>query len=60
MLASGTVDRAVVAYQLQVVTSVYTNVLHDVAVGHPLGDRRESPVLKCVRDSDEGENVGMA
>ena len=54
-----TTDRVVVAYQLQMVASVNPDVLCDVTVVHPLGDHRESPSFKSVRDSNEAENVGM-
>jgi hypothetical protein len=52
-------DHTIVAYQPQVVASVTTDVRHDVTVDHPLGDHRESPALKGVRDSNEIENVWM-
>ena len=52
-------DCVVVAYQLQMVASVNSDVLYYVTVVHPLGDHRESPSFKSVRDSNEAENVGM-
>ena len=52
-------DRADAAYQLQVIARVCANVRHDVTVGHPLGDHRESPNFKGVRNPNEAENVGM-
>jgi len=50
-----------VAYQFQVIARVLTDVLHDVAVGHPFGDHREPPILtlKGVRNTDEIEDVGV-
>ena len=49
----------ILAYELQVVASMTSDVLHDVAVGHPFGDRREHPVLEGVENADEIEDVGM-
>ena len=46
-------------YELQVIACVITNVFHDVAVGHPLGDHREPPILEGVRNADKIEDVGM-
>lgn len=59
MSVSGNTDDAIVTHQFQVVTSIGTDVPHDVAVGHPLGNHGESPILKGVGDSNEIENVGM-
>ena len=47
------------AHQPQVVASISTEILHDVSVGHPFRDRREPPILKGVKDSNEIEKVGM-
>ena len=48
-----------VTYELQVISSVITNVLHDVAMGHPYGDYREPPILEGVRSTDNIEDVGV-
>ena len=53
------VDHAIIAYQLQVVASIDSNVPHDVTIGHPFGDHRKFPIFEGVRDSDKIENVGM-
>ena len=47
------------SHKLQVIASVTTNVLHDVAVSHPLRDHREPPILEGVRNADKTEDVGM-
>lgn len=52
-------NHVVVAHQLQVITSVGTDVLRDVTVGHPFGNHRQPPFPEGVRDSDEVKNVGM-
>ena len=39
-------DNVLVPYQLQVVASVGTDVPHDVAARHPLGDRRKFPLSR--------------
>jgi hypothetical protein len=49
----------ILAYELQVVASMTSDVLHDVAMGHPFGDRREHPVLEGVENADEIKDVGM-
>ena len=49
----------IVAYKLQVISSVFTDVLYDVTVGHPFGDHREPPVIEGVRDADKTEDIGM-
>ena len=41
------------------ITSVITDVLHYVAVGHPFGDRGEPSILEGVRNPDEIEDVGV-
>ena len=46
-------------YQLQMIAGVGTDVLHDVAVGHSFGNRREPPFLEGVRDPNEVENIGV-
>ena len=46
-------------YELQVITRTITNILHDVAVGHPFGDHREHPILEGVRGADKIEDIGM-
>lgn len=45
-----------VPYKLRVIAGVITDVLRDIAVGHPFGDRRQ---LDGVRNSDETKDVGM-
>lgn len=52
-------DDMTMAHQPQVVARISTEILHDVAVGHPFRDRREPPILKGVKDSNEIEKVGM-
>ena len=52
-------ERAIVTHELQVIAGVTADVFHDVAVGHPFGDHGEPPILKCVRNADEIEDVGM-
>jgi hypothetical protein len=54
-----TKEYVIVTYELQVVASVIANVLHDVAGGHPFGDRREPSILEGIRNADEIEDVGM-
>ena len=49
----------IAAYELQMISSVFTDVFHDVAVDHPFGDHREPPVIKGVRNADKIENVWM-
>ena len=51
--------RGIVTYELQVISSVIANMVHDVAAGHPSRDHREPPILEEVRNTDKGENVGM-
>ena len=48
-----------VPYKLRVIAGVITDVLRDIAVGHPFGDDGECPILEGVRDSDEIEDVWM-
>ena len=50
---------AVMAYELQMVSSVITDVLRDVSVGHPFGDHSESPILEGVRNANKVEDVWM-
>lgn len=47
----------ITAHQLQVIAAGTTDVVHDVTVGHPVGNHGEPPVLKGVRDADEVEDV---
>ena len=54
-----TTNHAIVANQLQVVASDTTDVLHDVTIGHSLGDHGASLILKSARNFSEIENVGM-
>jgi len=42
-----------------VISVVTANILHDVSVGHPFGDHRETPILEGIRDPDEIEDVWM-
>ena len=49
----------IVTYELKVVASVVTNILHDVTVDHPFSDHREPPFLEGVRNPDEIEDVRM-
>jgi len=49
----------ITTYEFKVVTSIITDVLHDVSVGHPFGDHRESPVPEGIRNSDQADDVGM-
>ena len=49
----------IVSYELHVISGVITDVLHDIAVGHPFGDRRESSILEGIRNSDETKDIGM-
>jgi len=48
-----------VAYELDVITSVTTDVLHNVAVGHPFRDHGEPSVLEGIRNPDKTKDVGM-
>ena len=41
------------------IAAVAADVLHDVAIAHPLGYHRELPIVKCIRDPNEIENVGV-
>jgi len=41
------------------VSGVITDVLCDVAVGHPFGDHRESSILEGARNTDKVEDVWM-
>ena len=49
----------ILTYELQVITSVTTNVIRDAPADHPFGDHGETPVLEGVRNADKTENVGM-
>ena len=49
----------ILTHKLKVIPGVATNVLHDVAVGHPFRDHRESPILEGVGNPDEVEDVWM-
>ena len=49
----------VVTYKLEVIAGVATNILYDVAVSHPFGDHRESPILEGVGNPDEIKDVWM-
>ena len=46
-------------YQLKVIARVITDVLHDVAIGHPLRDHREPPILEGVRNTDKIKDIWM-
>ena len=50
---------AIVTHQLEVIAGVIADVFHDVAIGHPLRDHREPPILEGVRNTDEVEDVWM-
>ena len=54
-----TKEYAIETYELKVISSFTTNVLHDVAISHPFRDHREPPILEGVGDPDEIENVWM-
>jgi len=47
------------AYEFQVISSVIADILHDVAVSHPVRDHRELPILEGVRNTYKIEDVGM-
>ena len=46
-------------YQLEVVSRIVTNVLHDVPVDHPFGDHGKPSILEGVRNPDEIKDVGV-
>jgi hypothetical protein len=48
-----------VSYELQVISGVIANVLHDVAMGHPFEDYRGPPIFEGVRSADNVEDVGV-
>ena len=50
---------AIVAYELYMISSVFVDILYDVAVGHPFGDHREPPVIEGVRNADKVEDIRM-
>ena len=50
---------AILTYELQVITRIITNIIHDAPVDHPFGDHGETPVLEGVRNAGKTENVGM-
>ena len=54
-----TKEYAVKTYKLKVISSFSTDVLHDVAIGHPFRDHREPPILKGVGNPDKIEDVWM-
>ena len=54
-----TKGRVILAYKLQVISSVTTDVLRDVPVSHPFGDSREPSTLEGIGNSDKTKNVGM-
>ena len=45
------------AYELQIISRVLTDILHDVAGGHPFGDQSEPPVLEGIRNTDKAEDI---
>ena len=56
---SVTKESVTVAYKFQIISSGFTDVLHDVAVGHPFGDHREPSILEGIRNADKSEDIGM-
>ena len=52
-----TKEYTIETYELEVISSFTTNVLHNVAISHPFRDHREPPILEGVGDPDEVEDV---
>jgi len=50
---------AILTYKLKVIAGVSTNVLHNIAVGHPFGDHGEPPIPEGVGNPDEIKDVWM-
>ena len=49
----------IATHKLKAVSSIATNILHDVSISYPFRDHRELPILEGVRNSDETEDVRM-
>jgi len=54
-----TKEKATIPYEHQVIASVITDVLHNVAIGHPFGDRGEPSILKGIRNSNKAKDIWM-
>jgi len=46
-------------YEFQVITSLMTDVVHDISIHHHLGNHGKPPILEGVSNSDKVEDVGM-
>ena len=44
-------------YELQIISSVFTDILHDVTAGHPFGDQSEPSTVEGVRNADKIEDI---
>ena len=49
----------IMAYEFQMISSVFTDELHDVAVGHPFGNHGEPPVVEGVGGANKIEDIWM-
>ena len=47
------------AYEFQIISGIFANVLYDVTVGYPFGNHREPPIIEGIRNADKIEDIGM-
>ena len=46
-------------YEFQMISSGFTDILHDVAIIHPFEDHGELHILEGVRNADKVEDIRM-